>query len=184
MEKSENAALAFSCGQLISILSIALTPSPHPSTSNLWLLTPRRLITTTTTTMVDYMLVFVLQKILSLFLLCSVSPSTVCLYTARRFYAHAPSLLCFLWISSATYRPGIWTKACWAVYNGSIWTQIFLKRCQGRRGKKDCFGTCGHGLSVLKSCCQCIFNMYSSKIAHHSMSVTSSLCENHYIELK
>ena len=64
--------------------------------------------TTTTTTTVDYMLVFVLQKILSLsgftgakynayaififFLLCSFSPSTVCLRTARKLYPHALSL--------------------------------------------------------------------------------------------
>ena len=32
---------------------------------------------------------------------------------------------------SATYRPGIWTTACWVVYNGSVWTQIFLKRWRG-----------------------------------------------------
>ena len=48
-------------------------------------------------------------------------------------YVHALTLLLrFWWISSATYRPGIWTKACWIIYNGSIWMQI-LKRCQGRR---------------------------------------------------
>ena len=89
-------------------------PSPLPSTSSLRPLTPRRLITatTTTTTMVDHMLVLVLQKIFSLselleqnilllchyaeqkrimdnplaifvcFFLCSVSSSTVCLYTS------------------------------------------------------------------------------------------------------
>ena len=39
-------------------------PAPWPLAFNL--LTPRRLITTTTTTVADYMLVFVLQKILSL----------------------------------------------------------------------------------------------------------------------
>ena len=37
------------------------------------------------------------------------------------------------------YRPEIWTKASWVVYNGSIWTQVFLKRCQGRQGKKQSF---------------------------------------------
>ena len=88
------------------------------------------------------MLVLVLQKILSLsgflchyaerkrimtnrichivfFLLCSVSSSTVCLYTVCKLYVHAPSLpMHFLWISSPTCRSGIWTKACWAFYNG------------------------------------------------------------------
>ena len=39
------------------------------------------------------------------------------------------------------------STACWVVYNRSVWTQIFLKRCRGRRRKKACFGTCGHGLT-------------------------------------
>ena len=110
MEKFENAALAFS-------------PSPH-----LDLLTPQRLITSTT--MADYMLMFVLQKILSLsgllgqniLLLCHnaerkrimdkrhfrllLAGFGFCLYTARKLYAHAPSLLLRFWlISSATCRP-------------------------------------------------------------------------------
>ena len=130
------------------------------------LLTLEHLITTTT--MVDYTLVFVPQKILSLlgllgqnimllyhyteqkmnmdnrlaififFVSCSVSPSTVCLYTVCKLYAQS-LLLCFWWISRATYRPGIWTTACWVISNGSIWKQIFLKRCQERRGKKIIF---------------------------------------------
>ena len=113
-------------------------PTPRPLTFDLW--TPRRLITTT---MVDHMLVFVLQNTLSLiglleqnimplchyterkkimdnrltififFMLCS----TVCLYTVCKLYVHALSLLlCFWCISSATYRPGIWTTACWVVF--------------------------------------------------------------------
>ena len=58
-----------------------------------------------------------------------VHASTVCLYTVCKLYAHAPSPLLHFWsISSATYRPGIWTTECWVVYNGSIWTQIFLKK--------------------------------------------------------
>ena len=108
-------------------------PTPRPLAFDF--LTLQHLITTTTTTMADYILV--LQKILSLsglrgqnilflchyaeqkrimdnrirhivfFFLCSASPSTVCLFTARKLYVHAPSLLHFWWISSATYRPGI-----------------------------------------------------------------------------
>ena len=67
-----------------------------------------------------------------------VSSSTVRLYRERELYVHAPSLLVhFWWISSATYRPGIWTTACWVVYNRSVWTQVILKRCQGRRGGGD-----------------------------------------------
>ena len=40
VEKSENAALAFSCGQRIHILCMSMTPTPHPSTSSLWPLNP------------------------------------------------------------------------------------------------------------------------------------------------
>ena len=88
-------------------------PTPQPLAFNL--LISQRLITTTTTTMADYMLVFALKKILSLlgllgqsilllchyaerkrimdnrlaifvfFLLCSVSSSTVWLYTVASF---------------------------------------------------------------------------------------------------
>ena len=82
-------------------------PTPRPLTLDL--LTPRHLITTTTT-MVDYMFVFMPQKILDwimnnrlaisvFFLLCWVSPSTVCLFTVCNLYVHAPSLLHFWWIS-------------------------------------------------------------------------------------
>ena len=40
VEKSENAALLFSCGQRICILSETMMPLPHPSTSSLWPLNP------------------------------------------------------------------------------------------------------------------------------------------------
>ena len=40
VEKSENAALPFSSGQQIWILSKTMSPSPHPSTSCLWPLNP------------------------------------------------------------------------------------------------------------------------------------------------
>ena len=110
-------------------------PTPRPLAFDFLTLQHLITTTTTTTTMADYILV--LQKILSLsglrgqnilflchyaeqkrimdnrirhivfFFLCSASPSTVCLFTARKLYVHAPSLLHFWWISSATYRPGI-----------------------------------------------------------------------------
>ena len=145
----------------ILCISMTMTASLHHSTCSLRPLLLWRLVTTKTT-MEDYMLVFMPHKILSLlglqgqnimllchyieqkrimdnllaifvfFLLCLVSPSTVCLYTVCKLYAHAPSLLLRFWgISRATYRPGIWTTEHWVVYNGSIWTQIFLKQCQG-----------------------------------------------------
>ena len=139
-------------------------PTPQPLAFNL--LTPQRLIITTTT-MADYMFVFGLQKILSLsellgqnilllchyvewkrimdnrirhivfFFLCSVSPSTVSLCTAHKLYAHPPSLLLwFGWISRATYRPGIWIKAYWVVYNESVWTKHSWNDAEEDEGKK------------------------------------------------
>ena len=151
-KKLENAALASSFGQRIH-------NSPHPSTSRLRPLNPatshnnnnnnnggphacvRAAEDSRSSSLTSLSVHTNDSGVLALafvFLLCSVSFSTVCLYTARKLYAHAPSLH-FWWISSATYRPGIWTKACWIVNNGSIWTQIFLKRCQGRQGKKRLF---------------------------------------------
>ena len=141
-------------------------PTHRPLAFNL--LTLQRLITTT---MVDYMLVFMLQKISSLsgllgqniLLLCHhverkwildnrlptdhfrllvvFGFSIYCLFVySRKHYAHAPSLpLRFWWISSATYRPGIWATVFWVVFSGSVWTQIFLKWCQGRQGNKRSF---------------------------------------------
>ena len=83
---------------------------------------------------------FLALAIFIFFFLCSVSPSTVCLFTARKLYAHAPSpLLHFWWMSCATYRPGIGTTAFAVVFSGSLWTQIFLKWCRGRRRKKRLF---------------------------------------------
>ena len=40
VQKSQNAALPFPCGQQIRILSETMTPSPHPSTSSLGPLNP------------------------------------------------------------------------------------------------------------------------------------------------
>ena len=67
-------------------------PTPRPLVSDLWI--PQRLITTTTTTttMMDYMLVFMLA-IFIFSLLCSVSPSTICLFTERKLSMRALSLL-------------------------------------------------------------------------------------------
>ena len=60
-----------------------------------------------------------------------------CLFVYSKLNAHAPSLLLrFWWMSSATYRPGIWSTVLSVVFSGSAWMQIFLKRCRGRRRKK------------------------------------------------
>ena len=57
-------------------------PIPRPLAFNL--LTPWHLITTTTTTMADYMLVFVLQKILSLLELVGQSVMLLCNYAEQK----------------------------------------------------------------------------------------------------
>ena len=133
------------------------------------LLTPRRLITTTTTTTTtttDYMLVFVQQKILRLSGLLGQNITLLYHYAERKrimdkrlaifvfffFFFYSAQALCFLllrfwWVPSTTYR--LKYELQQVVINGSVWTQIFLKRYQGRWGKKDCFGTCEHGLT----CC-------------------------------
>ena len=184
VEKSQNIALArVDSESAYSAHWWRHHPTPRPLAFHL--LTPQCLLTTTT--MADYLLVSMLQKIMSLsgllgqnimllchyaeqkrimdnrlaififFLLCSVSPSTVCLYTVRKFYAQASSLLlCFWWISSATYIPEIWTKARWVIYNGSVWMQIF-QYAKGDGGN-NCFDTCAHGLkcsSTKWSYCSC-----------------------------
>ena len=77
----KNAALAFSCGRRICRLCVSITPSPHPSTSSLRPLKPRRLITTTT---VDYVLVFVPQKILSLSGLLGQNILLLCHYAEQK----------------------------------------------------------------------------------------------------
>ena len=124
-----SSALTFSCRQQIRILSVSMMPSPHPLTSSLCLPISWQ---GSSEWVGDF----------------GHSP-TVSLYTVRKLYAHAPSLLlCFWWISSTTYRPGTWTMVFWVLNSGSVWTQIFLKWCRGRQRKKDRYGTCGLGLTL------------------------------------
>ena len=86
-------------------------PAPRPLAFDL-LTSPR--LTTTTTTMADYMLVFLPQKKIDY-------GQPIChfhllLVVCTQLYVHALLLLlCFWWISSTTYRPGTWTTACWVV---------------------------------------------------------------------
>ena len=111
-ERFKNTALAFSCGRRIRVLCILITSWPHPSTSSLWPLNPTmthnnnnnnnngglhacvraaediepiraKTFCCSATTLSrkrivdDRLAIFVF-----FFLLCSVSPSTVCLYTS------------------------------------------------------------------------------------------------------
>ena len=139
-------------------------PTPWPLASDLWTL---QCLITTTTTVADYCLCscflqltcivfecesqqqfdliiashkqfwFPCTSHFHLPLLCSVSPSTVCLHTARKLNAHAPPLLlCFWWISSTTYRPGIWTTATvWDPF-GRKYSRNDAKERGKDRGKK------------------------------------------------
>ena len=98
--------------------------------------------------MADYMLVFVPQKsgsssttsltahtndsgflalaIVVFFLLCSDSPSTVCLQRA-----HLMCMLCLFFSVFGEFQvPPIGLE--YELQRGSVWTQIFLKRCQER----------------------------------------------------
>ena len=133
--------------------------APRPLAFNLW--TPQHLITTTTTTtttMADYCLRSYFLQLTRLIVECKwqqqfdliIGPhkrrshfrlfvwfgfSIFCLFVHKLY---APSLLHFWWISSATYRPGMWTTAFWVVFSGSVLTQI-SKRCRGRWRKKRLF---------------------------------------------
>ena len=97
----------------------------------------------------DYMLVLVLQKILSLFGSPGQNILLLCCYTERkrimdncirhiicvlflRILTVCLQLLLFLLVNfKRRLHAGTWTTACWVVYNGSVWTQIFLKWCRG-----------------------------------------------------
>ena len=78
-----------------------------------------------------------------IFFLRLVSPSTsVSLQRASFVSMLRLFFFFFWWISSTTYSPGIWTTAFSVVFRGTVWTQIFLKRCQGRRGEKKIVFIC------------------------------------------
>ena len=173
VEKSENAALPFSCGRRICIISKTTMPLPHPAMSHnknnngrlharvyvaedIEPFLPLTCLEVECVLQQQFDLInspyrcfwfpctshFHLLLVVFWFLL-----STVCLFTARKLNAHALCLLLrFWWMSSATDRPGIWTTAFLVVFSGSVWTQIFLKRCWGRRRKKDRFRTSGRPL--------------------------------------
>ena len=134
-------------------------PTPPPLASDLW--TQRRLIRTTTT-MADYMLVFVPQKILSLscnllasgflalfFLLCLVSPSTVYLFTARKLNAHAPCLLRFWLMSSVTFRLEYELQRFRSFSVDPYGRKYSWNNAKEDGEKKDCFRPSGRPLRAL-----------------------------------
>ena len=154
MEKSDNTDLVLSCGWWIRILCVALTPSPHPSTSSHRPLNPATShnnnnnggLHACVRAAEDIQPIKVTRiKYSAPLPLCWVKkdygqPTShfrllFVVFSSSSFMRY-PSLLRFWWVSSTTYRPGIWITVCWVIYSGSIWTQIFLKRFQWRRGKK------------------------------------------------
>ena len=131
MEKSKNAVPEFSRGQWIRILCLSMMPLPHPSTSSLQPPNPVSSHSNNNNNNgglhacvragedIERVRVIRAKYYAPLSICwakkyygqptshfhCLVSPSTACLYTACKLYAHAPSLLLhFWWISNATYR--------------------------------------------------------------------------------
>ena len=157
--KSENAALAFSCGRQICILCISMMQSPQPSTSSL---RPLNSVTShnnnnnnngSSATMLSKKGLWTMDLPCSSSF-CLVSPSTVCLYTARKLYAQAPSLLlCFGWISSATYRIEYELQRVESFTMNPFGHKYSWNDAKEAGGKKDCFSTCGHGLRVGRATC-------------------------------
>ena len=93
---------------------------------------------------------FLALAIFIFFLLCSVSPSTVCFYTERKLSAHALSLLHFWWTFSSTYRPGIWTKAFSALFSGPCERKYSWTMPRKTEEKKHCSGTYGKALCHIR----------------------------------
>ena len=143
VEKLENSAHVFSCRQQICILCVSMTPSRRPSTSepetshninnnnnnnnNSGLHThvraaediepysPCSRVWVAAAVRPHYWSThdsgFLALAIFFFFFLCCIQHAS---------FKYMLCLLHFWLISSATYRPGIWTTACW-VY-GSVWT--------------------------------------------------------------
>ena len=111
----KNAALSFSCGRRIRILSETMTPSPHPSTSSLRPLNPA----TSHNNNGELLLVF-------MFLACSVSSSLFLVNFKRHLEA-----------CNMNYR--VFCHFQWIRMDVNI-LETMLRKMEG---KKDCFSTCG-----------------------------------------
>lgn len=78
---------------------------------------------------------FLALAIFVFFLLCTDTLSIVCLYT---------SFMCMFRLFFSAF--GEFHMPPIGLFSGSVWMQISLKQCWGRRGKTDHFSTCGRGL--------------------------------------
>ena len=165
VEKSKNAALAFSCGQRIRILSETMMPSPRPSTSSLRPLNPATshnnnnnngglhacvcvsciLLSLYRSTQTGS--AFLAVAIFIFFLLCLVLLSTVCLFTAQAFctcsFSSSPFLVNFKRHLEA------WNMNC-SVLSHFQWNRkdanILETMPRKTEKKKHRSGTCGQGL--------------------------------------
>ena len=79
--------------------------------------------------------------------------SVHCLFTVRKIYARAPSLLPrFWWISSATYRPGLWTTMFFGHFQWILMdANIVETMSRDTDEKKGCFRACGRALRLLST---------------------------------
>ena len=139
----EYTVLAFSRGQPICVLCVLMTPSPFN------LLTPQRLTTTTTTTTADYMLVFVLQKMLSLVVECeSQQQFDLIISPHKRFWFSSTGHFCrlLLLLSVCIQRRSFMSRLQWIQLDSKILEMM-------PTGGKECVGTCGHVLSMNNVSC-------------------------------
>ena len=140
---------------LICILCISTTPSPHPSTSSLQSLNPATSLNNNNNNGWLHACVRAAEDIEPNRVTRAKCNAPLPLRWAKKDYGQPTSSSCcvwfllllsvcilcasimgypslllrFWWILSTTYRPGIWTTACWVVYYGSVWSQMYLKQC-------------------------------------------------------
>ena len=167
VEKSKNTALEYLCARRICILYIMMTPLSHPLTSSLQHLNPTPSHNNNNNNNNSncrlHACVCAAEDIEPIGVTRAKYDAPLLLHWAKKDYGQPTRHFClllvlfgfsfyclfvysapcppssFYWISSATYRPGIWNEACLVVFNGSVLAQIFLKRCQERWGKKRYF---------------------------------------------
>ena len=136
VEKLENAALVFSCGQRICIRCVSMTPSPPPWPLAFDLLTPRCLITTTIADYMPFSSSCCVQFLLRLSVCIQLASFTRMLFFCvfGEFLAPPIGLEYQLKCIESFTRDLFGHKYSWndAVEDG---------------GEKDNFGACGHGSS-------------------------------------
>ena len=165
VEKSEDNALAFSCRRQIQ-------PTARPLASDLWtdrrqqqwrtsacdratediepfLQLTHLVVECESQQQFDPIMVhtndsgFLALTILVFFFLCSVSPSTVCLFTAHKLYVHAPSRLLHFLVNFLEYE-----RQRVESFSVDLFGRKYSWNNAKEGGGKYCFGKCGHGLGL------------------------------------